>query len=246
MPAWQETKTWSIILTAISPIWLIGCQPSAQGVPESEVQAAAPAIQGEVAQASYGMGYMIASNMVEQFAGSLDQEALIAGLNDRFADRERQVSEAQAQSALAALARKQAESMQAKSGDNLSVGGKFLADNGNRDGVTTTPSGLQYEVLVGGDGAKPGPTDTVTTHYHGTFIDGNVFDSSVDRGQPLSFPVNGVIGGWTEALQLMAVGSKWRLFIPPELAYGSQGGPGIPANSTLVFEVELLSIGDAN
>ena len=136
--------------------------------------------------------------------------------------------------------------MQAKSGDNLSVGGKFLADNGNRDGVTTTTSGLQYEVLVGGDGAKPGPTDTVTTHYHGTFIDGNVFDSSVDRGQPASFSVNGVIGGWTEALQLMAVGSKWRLFIPPELAYGSQGRPGIPANSTLVFEVELLSIGDAN
>jgi len=135
---------------------------------------------------------------------------------------------------------------QVNSNDPLSAGSEFLAANGKREGVTTTESGLQYEILVAADGAKPAVTDTVTTHYHGTFIDGNVFDSSVTRGEPASFPVNGVIGGWTEALQLMSVGSKWRLFIPPELAYGSKARPGIPANSTLIFDVELLGIRDAS
>jgi FKBP-type peptidyl-prolyl cis-trans isomerase FklB len=109
--------------------------------------------------------------------------------------------------------------------------------------VTTTESGLQYEVIVAGDGAMPTLSDTVTTHYHGTLIDGEVFDSSVDRGEPASFPVNGVISGWTEALQLMPVGSKWRLYVPADLAYGPQQRGSIPANSTLIFEVELLEIG---
>ncbi len=132
--------------------------------------------------------------------------------------------------------------MTAKSSDSLTEGSEYLAENAMRAGVTTTDSGLQYEVLNAADGPSPALTDTVTTHYHGTFIDGNIFDSSVDRGQPASFPVSGVIRGWTEALQLMAVGAKWRLFIAPELAYGSQGRPGIPANSTLIFDVELLAI----
>ena len=135
--------------------------------------------------------------------------------------------------------------MQNSAGDNLAAGAEFLAANGKREGVTTTGSGLQYEVLVAGDGAQPAVTDTVTTHYHGTLIDGKVFDSSVTRGEPSSFPLNRVIAGWTEALQLMPLGSKWRLFIPSELAYGSQGRPGIPSNSTLIFDVELLSIADA-
>lgn len=109
--------------------------------------------------------------------------------------------------------------------------------------MTTLASGLQYEVLVEGNGPKPSAEDTVVTHYHGTLTDGTVFDSSVDRGSPASFPVNRVIPGWTEALQLMGVGSKWRLVIPPELAYGERGAGGaIPPNSTLVFEVELLEI----
>ena len=109
--------------------------------------------------------------------------------------------------------------------------------------MTTLESGLQYEVLVEGSGPKPSAEDTVVTHYHGTLTDGTVFDSSVERGSPASFPVNRVIPGWTEALQLMGVGSKWRLVIPPELAYGERGAGGaIPPNSTLVFEVELLEI----
>ena len=122
------------------------------------------------------------------------------------------------------------------------AGAAFLAKNAEREGVVTTASGLQYEVLASGDGATPGPTDVVTTHYHGTFVDGRVFDSSVQRGQPASFPVNRVIKGWTQALQLMKVGDKWRIYCPPDLAYGKEGRSGIPPNSTLVFEVELLAV----
>jgi len=116
------------------------------------------------------------------------------------------------------------------------------AKNPEPAGVVTTDSGLQYEVLKSGNGATPGPTDTVTTHYHGTFVDGRVFDSSVERGVPASLPVNGVIKGWTEALQLMKVGDKWKIVCPPDLAYGEQGRSGIPPNSTLVFEIELLDV----
>ena len=122
-------------------------------------------------------------------------------------------------------------------------GAAFLAENGLREGVVSLASGLQYEVMAEGDGATPGLTSTVTTHYHGTLIDGTVFDSSVQRGRPASFPVNGVISGWTEALQLMQVGDKWRLFVPPELAYGDRGAGGVIApGATLIFEVELLEV----
>ncbi|MCE6990922.1 FKBP-type peptidyl-prolyl cis-trans isomerase [Dyadobacter sp. CY323] len=122
-------------------------------------------------------------------------------------------------------------------------GEKFLEENKKRPGVTTTASGLQYEVIKTGDGPKPVATDKVKTHYHGTLINGTVFDSSVDRGEPIEFACNGVIKGWTEALQLMPVGSKWKLFIPYDLAYGERAaGPQIPAYSALVFEVELLEI----
>jgi FKBP-type peptidyl-prolyl cis-trans isomerase FklB len=126
---------------------------------------------------------------------------------------------------------------------NIKAGKDFLEANGKKDGVITLASGLQYEVINEGNGAKPGLTSTVTTHYHGTLIDGTVFDSSVQRGTPASFPVNGVIAGWTEALQLMPLGSKWRLFVPSNLAYGAQGaGQQIGPHTTLIFEVELLDI----
>ena len=128
-------------------------------------------------------------------------------------------------------------------GINKEAGQKFLADNGKRAGVTTTASGLQYEVIKAGTGNKPAATDQVKVHYHGTTIDGSVFDSSVDRGEPVTFGLGQVIKGWTEALQLMPVGSKWKIYIPSELGYGEQAaGPKIKPNSTLIFEVELLSI----
>jgi len=127
--------------------------------------------------------------------------------------------------------------------ENKTKGEAFLAENGKRAEVKTLESGLQYEVITEGTGAKPAATDKVTVHYHGTLIDGTVFDSSVDRGQPASFPVNGVIPGWVEALQLMPTGSKWKLFIPSDLAYGPRGAGGdIGPNATLVFDVELISI----
>jgi FKBP-type peptidyl-prolyl cis-trans isomerase len=119
---------------------------------------------------------------------------------------------------------------------------KFLADNKTKSGVKTTASGLQYKVMKEGNGASPKSSDTVTVNYRGTLTDGTEFDSSYKRGQPATFPVAGVIKGWTEALQLMKVGSKYQLFIPPDLAYGEQGRPGIPPNSTLIFEVELMNV----
>ena len=127
--------------------------------------------------------------------------------------------------------------------ENIETGRKFLEENKKRDGVTALASGLQYEVMTAGDGPKPSATDKVRCHYHGTLINGTVFDSSVERGQPAVFGVNQVIKGWVEALQLMPVGSKWKLFIPSELAYGNQSaGSAIEPNSTLIFEVELLGI----
>jgi FKBP-type peptidyl-prolyl cis-trans isomerase FklB len=125
----------------------------------------------------------------------------------------------------------------------LNEGLNFLAENSQKEGVIVLESGLQYEILVEGNGPKPSATDTVTCHYHGTLIDGRVFDSSVQRGAPASFPLNRVISGWTEGLQLMGVGSKWRLYLPPHLAYGDrQAGALIQPNSSLIFEVELLGI----
>ncbi len=121
-------------------------------------------------------------------------------------------------------------------------GEDFLKANATKEGVTTLPSGMQYKVLKSGSGASPSLTDKVTTHYHGTFIDGKVFDSSFDRGQPATFPVNGVIKGWTEALQLMKEGDEWELYIPYDLAYGARGNQGIPPYSTLVFRVQLISV----
>jgi FKBP-type peptidyl-prolyl cis-trans isomerase FklB len=129
-----------------------------------------------------------------------------------------------------------------KANENLKAGEDFLAENAKRENVVTLPSGLQYEIIKQGDGPKPLANNTVTCHYHGTTIKGEVFDSSVRRGQPASFPLNAVIKGWTEALQLMPTGSKWKLFIPPQLAYGNRNiSREIGPNSTLIFEVELLS-----
>ena len=166
----------------------------------------------------------------------------MAGLRDGISGAKPRLAEADIQAAFTTVQQK-ASALAAAAGEKqLAAGREFLVQNKARAGVTETTSGLQYEVLVKGNGPKPKADDTVKVHYHGTLVDGTVFDSSVQRGQPAEFAVNGVIRGWTEALQLMPVGAKWKLTIPSNLAYGPRANGKIPANSVLVFEVELLGI----
>lgn len=175
-------------------------------------------------------------------------DALIAGMEDRFHERSLRVDQEESKEimrAFSAKVQKKREEQDALAArDNREAGEAFLAENKKKDDVVTTESGLQYVVLTKGDGPVPAATDRVTVHYKGTTIDGTEFDSSYRRNEPASFPVNGVIKGWTEALQLMNVGSRYRLFIPSELAYGQRGAGGdIGPNEVLIFEVELLDIG---
>jgi len=142
------------------------------------------------------------------------------------------------------LSEVEAQKAESEAMDNLEAGAAFLEDNGKRDGVMTTPSGLQYEVITEGDGAKPIETTNVTVHYEGTLIDGEIFDSSYEGGEPVSFALNGVIPGWTEGLQLMTVGSTYKFYIPSSLGYGPRGTGPIPGNSVLIFKVELLEIAE--
>ncbi|HEY5647497.1 MAG TPA: FKBP-type peptidyl-prolyl cis-trans isomerase [Pseudomonadales bacterium] len=200
------------------------------------------AFDTDAKKASYSIGYSMAANLRREFGDDLDLAALKAGLEDQLSGASSRVSEADANAAFQALIATRQAAAEVAAQENVAAGAAFLAENGKREGVITLPSGLQYEVLVAAEGAKPGPADQVTTHYRGTLIDGTQFDSSYDRGQPATFPLNGVIAGWTEALQLMAPGAKWRLYIPPELAYGSRAQGPIPGNSTLIFDVELLEI----
>lgn len=189
---------------------------------------------------SYSVGILVAQNLKSQGLGELDATSLAQGISDVLGGGQTQVDVNQANAIVQGY---MMQKSQEAGKENLEAGRKFLEENGRREGVTTLPSGLQYEVLRAGNGPSPKATDKVTVHYHGTLIDGTVFDSSVERGQPASFPVNGVIKGWVEALQLMKVGDKWKLFIPSELAYGSRGAGGdIGPNEALIFEVELISI----
>jgi len=194
---------------------------------------------------SYSIGVDIGNNFKRQEI-DLDPKVLAAGIADAIAGKT-QLTEAEMRDAMTSFQQEMSVKMQAKqkiAGDkNIKAGEEFLAANAKKEGVKTTASGLQYKVLKSGSGKTPKLTDTVKTHYHGTLIDGTVFDSSVVRGEPVTFPVNGVIPGWTEALQLMKEGDKWQLFIPAKLAYGERGaGDKIGPNTALIFEVELLSV----
>ncbi len=211
--------------------------------PEPEVPQEDAAITGDQGQASYTLGYAMGQSVLEQYPDELDIDAFASGMQDGMRGSAQQVAETDGRAALDRLLQGRQARLQTVASQTSDDGEAFLEANGQRSEVVTLPSGMQYEVLVAGDGAKPAATDTVTTHYEGSLIDGSVFDSSVARGTPASFPLNRVIRGWTEALQLMSVGSKWKLFIPPDLAYGARGAPpSIPADATLIFEVELLSI----
>lgn len=245
-----NSRILGIIIAFALALALSGCDAGGQAADtgadesaaEGEESAAGAGLEGDVAKANYSLGFTMAENLISNFADSIDEEAFIRGVKDRFADQERAVSMEEARASLNALAEKQAEALAGRAVENLAAGSAFLEENGAREGVVTLPSGLQYEILTAAEGPMPEVTDTVTTHYHGTLIDGTVFDSSYERGEPASFPLNGVIPGWTEGLQLMAVGAKWRLYIPPGLAYGEQDRGPIPGNSTLIFDVELLEI----
>lgn len=194
-------------------------------------------------QASYGIGLQMGDQLRANPFEGLDIEAVQAGLADAFTQQQPQVDN----QVLGVAFNEIHQRMQAaKAGENeeaIAAGQAFLQENSQREGVSVTDSGLQYEVITAGDGEKPTAASTVRTHYHGTLVDGKVFDSSYERGEPAEFPVNGVIKGWTEALQMMPVGSKWRLTVPHDLAYGEQGAGGaIAPFSTLIFDVELLDI----
>jgi FKBP-type peptidyl-prolyl cis-trans isomerase FklB len=193
-------------------------------------------------KASYSFGLNIGLNMHRQNV-DLNVDAFMAGLKDALAERKPLLSEQEVRETMMAFQKQLQEKQTEMSKKNEAAGEKFLAENKTKEGVKTTASGLQYKVLKEGNGAQPKATDTVTVNYRGTLIDGTEFDSSYKRGQPATFPVSGVIKGWTEALQLMKVGSKYQLFIPANLAYGDRSpGPQIPAGSTLIFEVELLDV----
>ncbi|PSL47685.1 FKBP-type peptidyl-prolyl cis-trans isomerase FklB [Chitinophaga niastensis] len=200
----------------------------------------APVLKTRLDSVSYGIGVNIADNLKAQGLENVNTAVLAKAIQDVLKNKTLTLSKDQSDMSISNyLQQLKAD----KSAKNREAGVKFLAENKVKPGVVTLPSGLQYEILKAGEGPKPTINDKVKTHYHGTLIDGTVFDSSVDRGEPISFPVSGVIKGWTEALQLMPVGSKWRLFVPSELAYGDRGaGPKIGPGSTLVFDVELLAI----
>ncbi len=197
-------------------------------------------LSSEKDSVSYILGATIAKNLKNDGITDLNTGMFTKAMQDVFKGADLAISETESKSFLQAYITKARQEVVAK---NLKKGEDFLAENKSKDGVVTLESGLQYQIMKEGDGAKPAATDKVKTHYHGTLIDGTVFDSSVDRGEPATFPINGVIPGWTEALQLMPVGSKWKLFIPANLAYGERGSPGgIGPNEALIFEVELLEI----
>jgi FKBP-type peptidyl-prolyl cis-trans isomerase FklB len=198
-------------------------------------------------KASYAIGLNIGKSMHKDSV-EVDTSILLRGLKDGLAGSKPLLTDDEARAAMVTLQtdlrKKQEEKMLVQGEANKKDGEAFLAENKTKDGVVTLPSGLQYKILKEGTGPKPTATDTVVCNYKGTLLDNTEFDSSYKRGQPATFPVGGVIKGWTEALQLMPVGSKWQLFIPSELAYGARGGPGggIGPNATLVFEVELMSV----
>lgn len=202
-------------------------------------------LSDERAKASYAIGMSIGHNFQQQKV-DVDLDLVLRGMKDMQSGGPTLMTLSEMQSTLRAFQQemmaKQAKMRQELAETNKVLGAAFLATNKDNPGVVTLPDGLQYKILTTGTGAVPTPNDTVTVNYRGTLLDGTEFDSSYKRGQPASFPVGGVIHGWTEALEKMPVGSKWELFIPSDLAYGEPGNRAIPPNSTLIFEVELLDI----
>lgn len=227
---------------ALLPVLVTACQKA----PEQDTAVAAEmALDTDTQVYSYGVGFQIGNQMA---ASPIDMsaEGVIAGLQDALAEKEPRVAQERLQEVAQRLqsemeSKQQAES-EALAVENAAAAIAFLEENSAKEGVVTLDNGLQYRVIESAEGEKPAATDTVVVNYRGTFIDGTEFDSSYSRGEPAQFPLNAVIPGWQQALQLMPVGSKWEVYIPPELAYGPGGQGPIPPSSALVFEVELLEI----
>lgn len=226
-----------IVVVAAFCLVLAACQEGAGGGSAS--------LKTQLDSVSYAVGLNLGAQTLQDSI-ILNGDAILAGLRDAKDTTKALLNSAQIQQVMMAFQQKvmadkaRRDSISALT--NLSAGEKFLAENKSKPGVQTLPSGVQYKVIKDGTGAMPAATDTVVVHYTGTLIDGKVFDSSVERKEPVTFALNTVIPGWTEALQKMKVGSKWQIFIPSNLAYGPQAAGQIPGNSTLIFDVELLDI----
>lgn len=233
----MKIRSLIIFAVLVAIVATTSCQPGKGG---KDVK-----LVSNIDSASYALGILIGQNNKQQMdmtpgAKDINIDLLIAAMEKSLKGEELTITA----EAASTIVRSYFEGISKQEGSkNLEAGQAFLEANKAKEGVVTLESGLQYEILKEGNGPKPTADDKVKCHYHGTTIDGKVFDSSVDRGEPAEFPVNGVIPGWVEALQLMPVGSKWKLYIPAELAYGERGaGADIAPNSALIFEVELLEI----
>jgi FKBP-type peptidyl-prolyl cis-trans isomerase FkpA len=241
----------AVIIGATLVLSACGSDKKEEAGAEQAANAVMSTLNTETEKQSYALGHRLASFANEQVDAQTelgieaDRAALLAGFTQTF-NGNSQFTDAEVEAMMKAFSAKFQAAEQAKNeaeaASTIAASQAYLTENGAKEGVVTTESGLQYEVMVQGDGAKPSATDTVRVHYHGTLIDGTVFDSSVDRGQPAEFPLNRVIAGWTEGVQLMSVGSKFKFTIPSEIAYGARGQGQIKPNSTLIFEVELLGI----
>lgn len=229
-----------MLASVAAGVLLAGCDQIQQ------LQGGKPAdLSSEESKVSYGLGYNLGMRMSQEMP--IDADAFAEGLRNAVNGEQARMTPEEITTTLQTFQQKQLDERQAEANavaeKNKAEGEAFLAENAGKDGVVTTDSGLQYKVLKKGEGTKPQPTDTVEVHYQGTLLDGTVFDSSYERGETVSFPLNGVIPGWTEGLQLMPVGSKYQLFIPSGLAYGPGGAGGaIGPNATLIFDVELIAI----
>ncbi|MFU8815268.1 MAG: FKBP-type peptidyl-prolyl cis-trans isomerase [Pseudomonadales bacterium] len=218
-------------------VTLAGCDGAGNDGAVAEAE-----LETDAAKASYSLGYRFADNVQRNFEDEIDNDAFVRGVRDNLAGEEALIGEEEAERVLTGMMEARQAAMAGEAVRNLERGLEFLAENSLREEVVALESGLQYEVLEQAEGASPDANDVVTTHYEGRLIDGTVFDSSYERGEPATFPLDRVIPGWTEGLQLMSEGEKFRLYVPPHLAYGERVAGNIPPNSTLIFDVELLAI----
>ncbi|TKB45486.1 FKBP-type peptidyl-prolyl cis-trans isomerase [Thalassotalea mangrovi] len=234
-------------MVAVAVMAMMGCQEKQQEAEKAQAVKLETPAQKQAYAIGSSMGTYLTKTLEQQqeYGFELDKELIILGLSESLNDKSQLTQEEVEQTLMAfeqEVRAKQEEVAKVEAEKNLTDGQAFMAENAKVEGVKVTESGLQYQVLTAGEGEKPEATDTVKVHYKGTLIDGEEFDSSYSRGEPIEFALNRVIKGWTEGVQLMNVGSKYKFVIPADLAYGANGTGPIPANSTLVFEVELLDI----